>query len=86
VNSRCHLFSSNFSSKSSGVLPHGRAAGAARAHAAHTTQTAAELPVVYHPLYSAPQLAAGHRFPMQVFSRIYERLLQQGVIKPSQVW
>jgi hypothetical protein len=23
------------------------------------------LPVVYHPLYSAPQLAPGHRFPMQ---------------------
>lgn len=24
------------------------------------------LPVVYHPLYSAPRLAHGHRFPMQV--------------------
>jgi hypothetical protein len=24
-----------------------------------------QLPVVHHPLYSAPQLAPGHRFPMQ---------------------
>jgi hypothetical protein len=43
------------------------------------------MPVVYHPLYSAPQLAAGHRFPMQVFGRIHDRLLQQGIIQPSQV-
>ncbi|KAF6255252.1 hypothetical protein COO60DRAFT_234250 [Scenedesmus sp. NREL 46B-D3] len=43
------------------------------------------LPVVYHPLFSAPQLARGHRFPMQVFRVIYERLLSQGIIHPSQV-
>jgi hypothetical protein len=43
------------------------------------------LPVVYHPLFSAPQLAPGHRFPMQVFRVIYERLLSQGIIVPSQV-
>eukprot|EP00878_Enallax_costatus_P026794 GHUV01028793.1.p1 GENE.GHUV01028793.1~~GHUV01028793.1.p1 ORF type:complete len:274 (+),score=37.05 GHUV01028793.1:447-1268(+) len=43
------------------------------------------MPVVYHPLYSAPQLAPGHRFPMQVFRCIYERLLQQNIIQPTQV-
>lgn len=43
------------------------------------------MPVVYHPLYSAPQLAQGHRFPMQVFGRIYDRLLRQQIIKPTQV-
>lgn len=52
---------------------------------ARSATAAAALPVVYHPLYSAPQLAPGHRFPMQVFGRIYERLLQQDIVTPSQV-
>ena len=43
------------------------------------------MPVVYHPLFSAPQLPTGHRFPMQVFRRIYERLLSQQVIDSSQI-
>ncbi|KIZ02981.1 Uncharacterized protein MNEG_4983 [Monoraphidium neglectum] len=43
------------------------------------------MPVVHHHLYSAPQLAPGHRFPMQVFGRIYERLLRTGTIHESQV-
>lgn len=41
--------------------------------------------MVYHPEYSAPQLAAGHRFPMQVFRRIYELLLEEGVVLSEQV-
>jgi hypothetical protein len=61
------------------------ASHAGTAAAAAATAAAAEMPVVYHPLYSAPQLAAGHRFPMQVFARIHDRLLQQGIIHPSQV-
>ena len=60
-------------------------AGASHAGATAAAAAAAEMPVVYHPLYSAPQLAAGHRFPMQVFGRIYDRLLQQGIIQSSQV-
>jgi acetoin utilization deacetylase AcuC-like enzyme len=43
------------------------------------------VPVVYHPLYSAPRLAPGHQFPMQVFERIYARLLRTGMILPEQV-
>ena len=43
------------------------------------------LPVVYHPLYSAPQLPEGHRFPMQVFRTIYDTLLSENIIKESQV-
>lgn len=57
------------------------ATAAGEAHASAATA----MPVVYHPLYSAPQLAPGHRFPMQVFGRIYERLLQQKVITDAQV-
>lgn len=32
------------------------------------SDTAAAVPIVYHPLYSAPQLTPGHRFPMQASS------------------
>eukprot|EP00879_Flechtneria_rotunda_P018304 GHRR01019201.1.p1 GENE.GHRR01019201.1~~GHRR01019201.1.p1 ORF type:complete len:343 (+),score=113.12 GHRR01019201.1:374-1402(+) len=44
------------------------------------------VPVVHHPLYSAPHLAPNHRFPMQVFGTIYKQLLQQGIISSSQVY
>lgn len=43
------------------------------------------LPVVYSEDYSAPQLAPGHRFPMQVFRRIYTRLLELQLITQNQV-
>jgi hypothetical protein len=43
------------------------------------------LPVVHHPLYSAPQLAPGHRFPMAVFQRIADLLLETTTIVPAQV-
>lgn len=43
------------------------------------------LPVVHHELFSAPQLSPGHRFPMQVFGRIAERLLACGDVIPEQV-
>ena len=40
---------------------------------------------MYHPLYSAPQLPPGHRFPMAVFGRLYQRLLARGIVSPQQV-
>ncbi|GMH42386.1 hypothetical protein BSKO_10305 [Bryopsis sp. KO-2023] len=43
------------------------------------------LPVVYHPLYSAPQLKPGHRFPMDKFRTIYDILLKQGTVQEHQV-
>lgn len=43
------------------------------------------LPVVFHELYSAPTLRHGHRFPMKVFQEIYNLLLAQGVVTPSQI-
>ena len=42
-------------------------------------------PVVWHPAYSLPQLAAGHRFPMPVFAAIKERLLRLGIVQPAQL-
>lgn len=42
-------------------------------------------PVVYHPLYSAPQLPPGHRFPMAIFAAIHSRLLAEGTVDPRQV-
>ncbi|KAI3423433.1 hypothetical protein D9Q98_010649 [Chlorella vulgaris] len=42
-------------------------------------------PVVYHPLYSAPVLPPGHRFPMAVFGLIHSQLLSEGVVDPRQV-
>ncbi|KAK9791134.1 hypothetical protein WJX73_006413 [Symbiochloris irregularis] len=46
---------------------------------------ASGVPTVYHPAYSAPQLPDGHRFPMGVFRRIYDSLLEQGIVSPSQI-
>eukprot|EP00193_Tetraselmis_chui_P022885 CAMPEP_0177775564 /NCGR_PEP_ID=MMETSP0491_2-20121128/14194_1 /TAXON_ID=63592 /ORGANISM="Tetraselmis chuii, Strain PLY429" /LENGTH=194 /DNA_ID=CAMNT_0019294191 /DNA_START=899 /DNA_END=1480 /DNA_ORIENTATION=+ len=43
------------------------------------------LPVVYHPEYSAPQLGEKHTFPMQVFRRIHDRLLQRRVVAAQQL-
>jgi len=43
------------------------------------------VPLVYHPLYSAPQLRDGHRFPMQVFRTIHACLLEDGVASAQQV-
>ncbi|KAF8055474.1 hypothetical protein HT031_006733 [Scenedesmus sp. PABB004] len=43
------------------------------------------LPVVHHPLFSAPQLPPGHRFPMGVFGAIHDRLLATGAISEEQV-
>ncbi|KAI8476146.1 MAG: hypothetical protein J3K34DRAFT_402225 [Monoraphidium minutum] len=60
-----------------------RRGAAARAFA--TRGAPPPMPVVYHPLYSAPQLAPGHQFPMQVFGRIYQRLLREGTILEEQV-
>jgi len=42
-------------------------------------------PCVFHEAYSAPQLPAGHRFPMPVFAAIHQRLLRTGVVQPEQV-
>jgi acetoin utilization deacetylase AcuC-like enzyme len=42
-----------------------------------------DLPIVYHPNYIAP-LPPGHRFPMQKFRRLYETLLADQVVHPSQ--
>lgn len=39
------------------------------------------LPIVYHPLYSAPKLAQNHRFPMAVFERIAARILHEGIAR-----
>ena len=43
------------------------------------------VPIVHHPLYSAPQLQQGHRFPMQIFQRIHDSLIQDDVVQPEQV-
>ena len=40
---------------------------------------------MHHPLYSAPELAPGHRFPMGVFQRIHDRLISQNIITANQV-
>jgi acetoin utilization deacetylase AcuC-like enzyme len=42
------------------------------------------LPIVHHPAYTAP-IPAGHRFPMQKFRLVMQRLLADGVIVPDQV-
>jgi acetoin utilization deacetylase AcuC-like enzyme len=42
-----------------------------------------DLPFVYHSDYVAP-LPVGHRFPMQKFKKLYERLLKDGIAYPSQ--
>ncbi|MEL7035105.1 MAG: histone deacetylase [Cyanobacteria bacterium J06592_8] len=43
------------------------------------------LPIVYHSDYVAP-LPPGHRFPMSKFRRLYQMLLADEVIEPSQVY
>ena len=49
------------------------------------TQTSMPLPIVYHPLYSAPKLREGHQFPMGVFEKIFEVLLADKMICQSQI-
>jgi acetoin utilization deacetylase AcuC-like enzyme len=43
------------------------------------------LPVIFHPDYVAP-LPPGHRFPMAKFGQLCDRLLQDGVIRPEQIY
>ncbi len=43
------------------------------------------LPVIFHPDYVAP-LPPGHRFPMPKFKLLCDRLLQDGVITPAQIY
>lgn len=50
-----------------------------------TLRLAGAPPLVHHELYSAPQLGPGHRFPMQVFETIFQRLLREGTVDPRQV-
>lgn len=54
----------------------------ASSHASSSTGSrAAGLPVVWHPMYSAPQLSPGHRFPMQVWC--HPHLPNAGVMPPT---
>ncbi|MDX1523536.1 MAG: histone deacetylase, partial [Anaerolineae bacterium] len=43
-----------------------------------------KLPIVYHPDYVAP-LPPEHRFPMGKFGKIYEHLVDEGIISLDQV-
>ena len=43
------------------------------------------VPIVHHPLYSAPRLQQGHRFPMQIFQVIHDTLGQDELVMPGQV-
>jgi len=43
------------------------------------------LPIVYHPQYVAP-LPESHRFPMRKFSLLYERLMNQGIVRTDRVF
>ncbi len=45
---------------------------------------AVSLPLVYHPHYTAA-LPSGHRFPMTKFRRLYELLLQSGLVTSEDV-
>lgn len=42
------------------------------------------LPIVHHPAYTAP-MPAGHRFPMDKFRLVMQRLLDDGVVATDQV-
>ncbi|MGI9500241.1 MAG: histone deacetylase family protein [Geminicoccaceae bacterium] len=42
------------------------------------------LPIVHHPAYAAP-MPPGHRFPMDKFRRVMQRLLDDGVVEADQV-
>ncbi len=44
-----------------------------------------DLPLVYHPDYVVP-LPNSHRFPMEKFRKLYERLIGQGVATSSQFY
>ena len=66
------------SARGKGGLPRGLT------HATQRTGTSPS-PQVHHPDYSLPRMPPGHRFPMAVFQRIYERLLSRGVVAPRQV-
>ncbi|QDZ22751.1 histone deacetylase [Chloropicon primus] len=50
-----------------------------RASSQYTTRSSrspSAIPLVYHELYSGTELPAGHRFPMPVFRRIYQKLME----------
>ncbi|CAI5497992.1 unnamed protein product [Closterium sp. Naga37s-1] len=63
--------------QSSPAEPVGRGGAEGRARAGGC----AGLPVVHHALFSAPQLAPGHRFPMGVFEAIHAMLLREGRLR-----
>lgn len=65
--------------------PRHRTSASSSSSAAKTTSSADLLSVVHHPLFSAPLLPPGHRFPMQVFQRIHDRLLASGDVLPAQI-
>lgn len=52
----------------------------------NTNRIGQMLPVVHHPLYSAPRLQPGHRFPMGVFEKIFTTLLGKGLISDAQTY
>lgn len=43
------------------------------------------LPIIHHPDYVAP-LPPGHRFPMAKFACLYQQLLVDGIVQPSQIF
>jgi acetoin utilization deacetylase AcuC-like enzyme len=43
------------------------------------------LPIIHHPDYVAP-LPPGHRFPMAKFALLYQQLLVDGIVRPSQIF
>ncbi|DBA88559.1 hypothetical protein WJX79_002699 [Trebouxia sp. C0005] len=51
----------------------------------HRFSAVAALPIIHHPAYSKPQLPDGHRFPMGVFQRVHDLLIEDQVIQASQV-
>lgn len=67
------------------TLHHRRARSSATTRTASTNPQKTLLPVVHHPLFSAPLLPPGHRFPMQVFQRIHDRLVASGDVVPQQI-
>ncbi|CAI5497988.1 unnamed protein product [Closterium sp. Naga37s-1] len=70
-----HARSFSARAQSSPAEPAGRGGADGRTRAGGC----AGLPVVHHALFSAPQLAARHRFPMGVFEAIHAMLLREGV-------
>ncbi|MGC6482259.1 MAG: histone deacetylase [Synechococcus sp.] len=43
------------------------------------------LPLIYHPLYSAP-LPSSHRFPMAKFRLLHQLLLERGMVRERQIY